>query len=68
MKTTTATLIKQQSLATFIKQESTNPDYSAGSFTQIILEGLNDIEIDLEGIMAKEFMQGLPSDIDGSDV
>lgn len=72
MKTTIATVIEQQSMktttATVIEQQFLSPDYSANSLIKSSLEVLNDMEIDLESIMAKEFARGLPSDIDGSDV
>lgn len=58
MKTTIDTAIEQQSLS---------PDYSTSSPTESSLEVLNDMEFDLESIIAKEFGQGLPSDIDSGD-
>ena len=53
MKTTTATVINQQSL---------NHYYSANSFTDIF-EVLNNIEFDLERILVKEFEQALANDL-----
>ncbi|MEH1864325.1 MAG: hypothetical protein V7K69_04665 [Nostoc sp.] len=70
MKTTTATVIDQQSMktttATVIDQQFLSPD--SCSLIKNSLEVLNNMEIDLESIMVREFARGLPSDIDGSDV
>ncbi|MEO0970078.1 MAG: hypothetical protein AAFX80_17530 [Cyanobacteria bacterium J06639_18] len=56
MKTTTATVINQQSL---------NHSYSANSFTDIF-EVLNNMEFDLQSILVNKLEQGLPSDLDGA--
>ncbi|MBC1221757.1 hypothetical protein GNF10_24480 [Nostoc sp. UCD121] len=70
MKTTTATVIDRQSMettpATVIDRQFLSPDYC--SLIKNSFEVLDDMEIDLESIMVKEFARGLPSDIDGSDV
>jgi len=54
MMTTTTTAIEQQSL---------NQDFTSRLTDSRFFEVLNDIEIELEGILVKEFEQGLPADI-----
>ncbi|MEH1939681.1 MAG: hypothetical protein V7L01_05595 [Nostoc sp.] len=70
MKTTTATVIDLQSMkttpATVIDRQFLSPDYCSLIINS--LEVLNDMEIDLESIMLREFARGLPSDIDGGDL
>jgi hypothetical protein len=54
MKTTTATVIMQQSLS---------HDCVASSFIESKLEALNDMEFELEDILFQQLQQGLPTDI-----
>ncbi|RAM49824.1 MAG: hypothetical protein C6Y22_20110 [Hapalosiphonaceae cyanobacterium JJU2] len=65
MKTTIATVIKQQSTA--IEQQSLSFEYSASNPNDRSLETLNSKEFDLERIMLEEFTYGLPSDIPMAD-
>ncbi|MEH2051415.1 hypothetical protein [Nostoc sp.] len=70
IETTPATVIDQQSMettpATVIDQQFLSSDYC--SLIRNSLEVLNNMEIDLESIMLREFARGLPSDIDGGDL
>ncbi|MBG1264605.1 hypothetical protein [Nostoc commune] len=70
MKTTPATVIDLQSMktatATVIERQFLSPDYC--NLIRNSLEVLNNMEIDLESIMLREFARGLPSDIDGGDL
>lgn len=54
MKTTTATVINEQSLSHY---------YVTSSFTESSFEVLNDMKFKLEDILLKELQQGLPTDI-----
>ena len=60
MMTTTTTAIEQQSL----RQDFTSC-LTESSF-DVLFKVLNDIELDLEGILVKEFEQRLPADINAS--
>ncbi|MCC5621462.1 hypothetical protein [Nostoc sp. CHAB 5715] len=52
---------------TAIDEQSLSSDYFPSSLIESSLEVLNDTEFELENIMAKEFPQGLPSDLESGD-
>ena len=54
MKTTTATVINEQSLSHY---------HVGSSFSENSFEVLNDMKFELEDILLKELQQGLPTDI-----
>ena len=45
-------------------QQSLNHYYATSSLTESIFKALDDMEFDLESILAKEFALGLPNDLE----
>lgn len=56
--TTTTTAISQQ----FLSQDSIS--HLVESSFEVLFQIMNNIEIELESILVKEFEQGLPNDLD----
>jgi hypothetical protein len=50
--------------ATAIDRQSLDCDYDTSRLSESIFKILDDTEFDLESILAKEFVQGLPNDLE----